>query len=46
MNQILCQGDGFKNIEVNNYINSEYDIRDLEKTYHLIEYWESYVEKL
>ncbi len=46
ISQILCQGDGFKNIEVNNYINSEYDIKDLKKTYHLIEYWESYVEKL
>ncbi|PKG42818.1 HNH endonuclease [Psychroflexus sp. MES1-P1E] len=42
---ILCQGNGFQNIEVNNYINSEYNIKDIEKTFRLVQFWESFVEK-
>lgn len=42
----LCQSEGFENIEVNNYINSNYDIKDIKNTFHLIQYWESYIETI
>lgn len=45
INEKLCQGYGFEKVEVNNYINSEYNIKDVEKTFRLIEFWEHFVEK-
>ncbi|WP_308994032.1 HNH endonuclease [Mariniflexile litorale] len=45
INDLLCQGNGFENAEVNNYINSEYNIKDVEKTFDLVRFWESFVEK-
>lgn len=45
INEKLCQGNGFEKIEVNNYINSEYDIKNVDKTFHLVKFWEEFVEK-
>jgi hypothetical protein len=42
----LCRDKGFENITVNNYINSNYDIKDVQNTFHLMEYWESYIETI
>ena len=41
----LCREEGFENVEVNNYINSEYNIKDIENTFLLVKFWESFVEK-
>jgi hypothetical protein len=45
INEKLCKGEGFENVEVNNYINSEYKIKNLEDTFLLVNFWESFVEK-
>lgn len=43
--ELLCKGNGYQNIEINNYINSEYNIKDIAKTFDLIQFWESFVIK-
>lgn len=39
-------GKGNIDGEINNYINSNYNIKDLDKTFHLVHYWEEIIEKM
>ncbi|KAB1157967.1 HNH endonuclease [Flavobacterium luteum] len=40
INRLLCKGDGFLNLELNNYINNVYDIKDEKKVFAPAKLWD------
>lgn len=47
ISKILCRDkNDIENIEVNNYINSKYDIKNTGDTFLLVNFWDSVVEKI
>ncbi|SDY11500.1 HNH endonuclease [Lutibacter oricola] len=42
----LTNGKGFINCELNNYINSNYDIKKVQETFKLVRYWDEIIEKM
>lgn len=42
----LTKGEGNFNAELNNYIDSNYNIKDVDQTFHLVNYWERVIEKM
>lgn len=42
----LTTGEGFINCELNNYINSNYDIKKVQETFKLVRYWDEIIEKM
>lgn len=42
----LTTGEGFLNCELNNYIDSNYDIKKVQETFKLVHYWDEIIEKI
>lgn len=42
----LTSGEGFLNFDLNNYINSNYDIKKVTETFKLVHYWDEIIEKM
>lgn len=42
----LTNGEGLLNCELNNYINSNYDIKNVNETFKLVSFWDNVIEKI
>ena len=42
----LTTGEGFINGELNNYINTNYNLKNVQETFKLVRYWDEIIEKM